>query len=421
MKKLYVLLIISSLLIISACGSTAEVRYVAAKVPNEPAQELTQAQPENTAIGLTQQGIQAAKDFLRQYQSIFSIGFEYAEGDYRDFSWGRIEARPLVTWRRYGDELQGESRPQFFCREGNLIKSSPFINGEWFAMSFYLYDFNRDGFAEIEIIWASPDSSDIRREMFYFINGEYVQVQMHQHSWFFHTPDGQAIVLYTDFQNEIYGYYYLVFTEGEMRHVQVEVPEAATAFWRDFHWNPSFHENPVIMGTDIPLTPIQPLTGYQDYILEALRESLGVQTRTPQIGIANEERLRRFDTIHEMDYALVRAARGESQQQIEEWSGGKFVIWSTATMRDISLISLEHDFTETEIVFIPANTYATLAELLPGDALVVTSYMGVGTLPLSGISYTCENNTRRYFAISDGSPRAHPYDPPFTLREFAAP
>jgi len=72
----------------------------------------------------------------------------------------------------------------------------------------------------------------------------------------------------------------------------------------------------------------------------------------------------------------------------------------TATpLRDFAVINMSNDATDDQIFFIPEQLFGVVENFLPGEAYIITSYVGVGTLPWSGITFLDDNGQRWYFAI----------------------
>jgi hypothetical protein len=77
------------------------------------------------------------------------------------------------------------------------------------------------------------------------------------------------------------------------------------------------------------------------------------------------------------------------------------------------------DFSHEEILISPTNAWPVADKVLPGEAVVVHSYLPTGTLPSTGFSFVDEYGTRRYFTFVENM--GYPYDPgPYRwlIREF---
>lgn len=80
--------------------------------------------------------------------------------------------------------------------------------------------------------------------------------------------------------------------------------------------------------------------------------------------------------------------------------GVNLAIWSNAPLRNVSLLSLGNDLLDDEIIYIPMDTFGTVGELLPGQAFVIHSYAGLGSMPWVGIRFTDAAGAERYFVLS---------------------
>ena len=131
------------------------------------------------------------------------------------------------------------------------------------------------------------------------------------------------------------------------------------------------------------------------------------------IAIAGDDFLDTFDSLHELDYSLVRTARDGGAS--DDIVGDRLVIWADVPLREFALISIGNDFVNEEMFFIPMDSFGMVSELSPGEAFVVNSYVGMGTMPWSGIAFVAENGDRMYFTISQDQSG---YFDPYILRGF---
>jgi len=135
------------------------------------------------------------------------------------------------------------------------------------------------------------------------------------------------------------------------------------------------------------------------------------------ISLASEELLSTFDYLHEVDYTLLREAR--TGGAVEPFNGDNLVIWADVPLYDIALVLIESDFIDDELVFIPLDAFGHTPELLPGQAFVINSYVGLGTLPASGIRFVSGSGERHYFwMFADQSAGMSPN--PFSEPDFLA-
>ena len=117
-----------------------------------------------------------------------------------------------------------------------------------------------------------------------------------------------------------------------------------------------------------------------------------------------------FNDIHVFDYNYIREARGDLVN-IGDYIGDAILIQTNMPLRDFAVILIGHDTLEDDgIIFVPTDKFGMIAELLPGDAFIIKSYLGVGTVPLSGITFIDEDDVQRYYAIvQDHSGLLDPY------------
>jgi len=93
---------------------------------------------------------------------------------------------------------------------------------------------------------------------------------------------------------------------------------------------------------------------------------------------------------HVLDYSELR---GETEL------GDTLMIQTYTPLRDFAVISMSNDAAGDEVIFIPMESFGQVETFLPGEAFIIHSYMSVGTLPWSGITFLDESGQRHYFAI----------------------
>jgi len=145
-------------------------------------------------------------------------------------------------------------------------------------------------------------------------------------------------------------------------------------------------------------TPEPEETSEPEYDSEPESESMSFVSNDNVFGLtispASETLLSTFDYLHEVDYTLLREARDGAAPH---FNGDRLVIWADVPLYDLALISITNDIIDDELVFIPVDTFGQVEELLPGQAFVINSYVGLGTLPASGISFVAASGERHYF------------------------
>jgi hypothetical protein len=126
------------------------------------------------------------------------------------------------------------------------------------------------------------------------------------------------------------------------------------------------------------------------------------------IELATEERLGSFAARYDVDYTRVREARDGGD--FEPLNGDTLVIWANVPLYQLAVLSVGNDFINDEFWYIPIQEFDTIHTLHPGQALVIRSYVSVGMLPWSGITFTDGNGARHYFTIfQDQSDEFPPY------------
>ncbi|MCL2398361.1 MAG: hypothetical protein FWC91_01290 [Defluviitaleaceae bacterium] len=130
-----------------------------------------------------------------------------------------------------------------------------------------------------------------------------------------------------------------------------------------------------------------------------------------QINFANDDFLRTFDHIHELDYSVVRTARDGSADGLT--GGDNLMIWANQPITDFAVLLIVNDIIDEELIFIPLDSFGTLSELNPNEAFVINNYWGLGTLPWSGITFTEESGIKRYFTLQQSM-----YDGNWRFLEF---
>jgi hypothetical protein len=120
-----------------------------------------------------------------------------------------------------------------------------------------------------------------------------------------------------------------------------------------------------------------------------------------QVNFENEYLLSWFDNFHMFDYSQLSG--------FESDFGAYIVLWSNFQMMDFSIISLTNDFTDEGIVITAVDSWLVAGEVLPGEAIVLESYIGSGSLPTSGFSFEDEHGETRFFTFFENM--GYPYEP----------
>jgi len=94
-----------------------------------------------------------------------------------------------------------------------------------------------------------------------------------------------------------------------------------------------------------------------------------------------------------IDYNGLRAVReGENPQH----HGDSLAIWSSDYMFEVELINFTEDLTDG-LSFVPVSSFGFIDVVAPGQALVIYNYVGVGTMPWSGITFLLDTGERIHF------------------------
>ena len=126
------------------------------------------------------------------------------------------------------------------------------------------------------------------------------------------------------------------------------------------------------------------------------------------IAPADAELMGTFTHIHEFDYTAIRGASG----------GASFVLWTTRPLTNFAVLSFSPDFLEDYdgIVYTYLGSYGMISQLQPGEGFLIINYMGVGTLPWSGVTFVDEGGTQRYFGMQENM--AYPYGDRWVIWEL---
>ena len=120
-------------------------------------------------------------------------------------------------------------------------------------------------------------------------------------------------------------------------------------------------------------------------------------------------------SFHEIDYNSVRGNIFDeliTLERLEQGIGGDtLVIWVNNPITDFMLIGFYHGHTEDGDMQTSVSDFLyAIPELHPDKPVMLTSYFGVGTFPLSGIAFTDHDGSRRhFFIVQDQSGYGNPY------------
>jgi len=123
---------------------------------------------------------------------------------------------------------------------------------------------------------------------------------------------------------------------------------------------------------------------------ETPAENLPIEELKIQIDVATDELLSTFVNLYHADIRVP----GQDE-------GATLVIWANQPLSHFNVAMLIPDALEggDEWGFRPTDSFGSVSVLLPGEAFVIENYVGAGTLPNRGISFTDENgeNIRVFF------------------------
>lgn len=231
-------------------------------------------------------------DFLMQYQSVYSFGWvNPTDGSYANWPRREAEGRPLVLeslsetppdgmiaeLRTWQDPMEWTV---FYDRDGNRLDDAIFIDGEFYASGFRLYDL---GYGEMPVIlmsWSVLHSQERMLDVFAFSNGEYHLIGRLANDYYgrllanyngiFRSQDGQFMILHYHWWGGYFAYY-LTYTENGWVKDSAAWPIFERGFDLEvFHRNCDCTEEPTITGSNISLTLVKPLADLHDEIMTAL-------------------------------------------------------------------------------------------------------------------------------------------------------
>ena len=214
---------------------------------------------------ITNQGKNAAIEFLSEFTSLFSFGYL---GD----------SDALVTFEQSGSNVI------YRDKSGNILnhENTRFLLNEFMsAYHFELFDLDDDGIPEIIVRYGLPQSGWITSVLYRYINGEFVQIYVFNNSipTFYRDMSDRLIWLY---DSDMHGLFYYFYSEFDRDKVNLEViydPEESGFdwdLWHNHHQSVDFFTNPTIFGTDTPIKRIRPMVAYQNEISDIILERLGL-------------------------------------------------------------------------------------------------------------------------------------------------
>jgi len=127
------------------------------------------------------------------------------------------------------------------------------------------------------------------------------------------------------------------------------------------------------------------------------------------IALATDDLLASIAVKHELDYTDVRIARDGSVGD-DDPIGDTLIIRTNVPLREFAVVLIGNDTIEEELVFIPIETFGAVELFTPEAAFVIRSYLGLGSIPWSGITFIDSGGQRHYYAIAQNqSDEGDPY------------
>jgi len=133
---------------------------------------------------------------------------------------------------------------------------------------------------------------------------------------------------------------------------------------------------------------------------------LDVETLGLMITLLEDEE--GLDSIHVFDHGELMDMDWLELEEGESF-GDSLMIRADVPLYELAVVHLSNDVLDDEIVFVPTDSFGMIPVLLPGEAFIIHSYIGLGTFPWSGITFLDENGHRWFFTINqnqsgEGSP-----------------
>jgi hypothetical protein len=129
---------------------------------------------------------------------------------------------------------------------------------------------------------------------------------------------------------------------------------------------------------------------YERYYTELLGDGL-YRSSIVQIGYASDELLSNFGFTYEFDYVVVH--------DLESASEFNLVFWADVPLKDFSIIKIESEFENDDVVISMKDAWKVADVILPGEAVVLKGYFGTGMLPGSGFRFVDENWVTHFYSF----------------------
>jgi len=171
----------------------------------------------------------------------------------------------------------------FYDRDGKRLDDAIFINGEFYASNFRLYDLGYDELPVILMSWGVRHSQETMLDVFAFSDGEYQHVGrlagydgrlLAQYNGIFRCPDGQLMVIHYHWWGGSFAYY-LTFTAGGWVKEPVSWPNLEYEFSLEvFCRSRDCTDEHTIIATGISLTLVKPLTDLHDEVMAVMFDGI---------------------------------------------------------------------------------------------------------------------------------------------------
>jgi len=111
------------------------------------------------------------------------------------------------------------------------------------------------------------------------------------------------------------------------------------------------------------------------------------------IASARDDLLAAFGYLHEFDFY----EGYDFYQRHGREEGDSIVIWADVPLSSVWVMTISPDFHADGVIYELDSTHFMAESLLPGQALVIRNYMGLGSFPWSGITFFAEGSYRQHY------------------------
>jgi|GEM_PF-4043359 len=171
-------------------------------------------------------------------------------------------------------------------------------------------------------------------------------------------------------------------------------------------WNSNNQTITITHGTAAGTPPgaQPPSSGALGHTLASVR--FEYQTGVAALGLSIERleygegpgALEGLDFMHILDYSKLTGITLENGDS-ELGLGDTLMIRTQTPLQNFEVIWMSNDSTEDEILFFPIEAFGLAETFLPGEAYIIHSFLDMGTMPWSAITFLDDNGQRWFFAI----------------------